>query len=251
MSSAKHVRVPSYRRHKQSGQAVVTLNGRDFYLGQWGTQESKQAYDRLVGEWQTNGRRPPEAGDPKANVTVNEPILAYWRFAGGYYQKNGKPTTELTFIRESVQPLRQLYGRTIARDFGPLALKTCRHAMVEANLPRGVINNHSNRIKRIFKWAAENELVPSSVYHGLQAVAGLKRGRSEAREAEPIRPVPEEHIKAVVPFVSARVRAMIHLQLLTGMRAREVRLMRGCDLDTSRWMWIYRPESHKTEHRRI
>ena len=25
-------RVPSYRRHKPSGQAVVTLNGRDIYL---------------------------------------------------------------------------------------------------------------------------------------------------------------------------------------------------------------------------
>lgn len=26
-------RRPSYQRHKPSGQAVVTLNGRDFYLG--------------------------------------------------------------------------------------------------------------------------------------------------------------------------------------------------------------------------
>lgn len=26
-------RTPSYRYHKPSGQAVVTLNGRDFYLG--------------------------------------------------------------------------------------------------------------------------------------------------------------------------------------------------------------------------
>ena len=54
----KHApRTPSYRHHKPSGQAVVTLDGRDFYPGRWGTQESTQTYDRLVGEWQANGRR--------------------------------------------------------------------------------------------------------------------------------------------------------------------------------------------------
>ena len=29
------VRTPSYRLHKPSGQAVVTLDGRDHYLGPW------------------------------------------------------------------------------------------------------------------------------------------------------------------------------------------------------------------------
>ena len=30
--------LPKYRKHKASGQAVVTLNGRDHYLGPHGTQ---------------------------------------------------------------------------------------------------------------------------------------------------------------------------------------------------------------------
>ena len=38
-------RVPSYRLHKPSGQAVVTLDGRDFYLGAYGTPASKAEYD--------------------------------------------------------------------------------------------------------------------------------------------------------------------------------------------------------------
>jgi hypothetical protein len=29
---------PSYRRHKPSGQAVVTLNGKDIYLGTYSTK---------------------------------------------------------------------------------------------------------------------------------------------------------------------------------------------------------------------
>ena len=44
------LRVPTYRRHKATGQAVVTLNGRDIYLGRWGTKASKTEYRRLIGE---------------------------------------------------------------------------------------------------------------------------------------------------------------------------------------------------------
>ena len=35
--------LPSYRLHKPTGQAVVTLNGKDHYLGRHGTRESKDA----------------------------------------------------------------------------------------------------------------------------------------------------------------------------------------------------------------
>ena len=123
--------------------------------------------------------------------------------------------------------------------------------MISEDLARGTINRNVDRIKRMFKWATQNELVSPSVYHGLQTVVSLKRGRSEARDTEPVRPVPEEHVSAVFPHVSKQVRAMIELQLLTGMRPGEVRLMRGCDLDTTERVWSYTPESHKTEHHGI
>ena len=51
MSNASFLRVPKYRRHKSSGQAVVTLGGRDCYLGKYNTAASKQAYQRLTAEW--------------------------------------------------------------------------------------------------------------------------------------------------------------------------------------------------------
>jgi len=34
---AESVRTPSYRRHKATGQSVVTLNGKDVYLGKYNT----------------------------------------------------------------------------------------------------------------------------------------------------------------------------------------------------------------------
>ena len=43
--------LPKYRKHRASGQAVVTLSGQDFYLGPHDTKASKLEYDRLIGEW--------------------------------------------------------------------------------------------------------------------------------------------------------------------------------------------------------
>lgn len=243
-------RTPSYCRHKASGQAVVTIDGRDLYLGPYGSLASRAEYDRIIAEWLGNGRTLPTrpAGGAPADLTVNEILIRYLRFADGYYVKNGKPTTEATCIRQSIRPLRELYGDTPARDFGPLALKAVRERMIAADLCRAECNKRTGRIVRAFKWAVENELVPPSVYHGLKAVAGLRKGRCEAREKPPIKPVPEAFVEAVRPVVSRQVRAMIDLQRLTGMRPGEVVQMRTCDLDTSGAVWVYTPPSHKTEH---
>jgi hypothetical protein len=75
--SARHPRTPSYRRHKPSGQAVVTLDGRDIYLGGYGTRESRTEFDRLLAEWLANGRRiPSPASGSGTDLCVNELALA-------------------------------------------------------------------------------------------------------------------------------------------------------------------------------
>ncbi len=235
---------PRYRKHKASGQASVTLNGRDFYLGPHGTKASRAEYDRLIGEWLTGGRRLPATSD----LTVAELIARYWRRVTGYYVKKGRPTSEQHNIKRAMIPLRQLYGDRQAADFSPLALKAVRQAFVDAGRIRGQVNKMTGRIKRMFKWATENELVPASVYHGLQAVAGLKAGRSAARESEPVKPVPPAYVDAIRPHISRQAWAMIQMQRLTGMRSSEVTAMRSCDLDMTGDVWTYKPRSHKTEH---
>ena len=57
-------RLPKYRRHKATGQALVTLNVHDFYLGLHGSKASRLEYDRLVTEWQANGRQPYVTASP-------------------------------------------------------------------------------------------------------------------------------------------------------------------------------------------
>ena len=41
-------RKPSYRLHKPSGQAIVTLSGKMHYLGEHNSPASLQAYERLI-----------------------------------------------------------------------------------------------------------------------------------------------------------------------------------------------------------
>jgi integrase len=101
----------------------------------------------------------------------------------------------------------------------------------------------------MFKWAVAEELVPPSLYHGLQAVPGLKKERTAARETAPVRPVDDANVEAVLPLLTRPVRAMVRIQRLTGMRPGEVVVMRPCDVDRSAGkVWAYRPERHKTEH---
>lgn len=244
--------VPAYRLHKASGQARVILNGTHVYLGKFDSPQSREKYHRLLAKHLADEQSTTEAKNTDATSTllVNDLILSYWKFAQDYYVTNGKPTGELENIRYAIRPLRRLYGRTFASAFGPLALKSVRQHMIDAGaLSRGVINNRINCIRRIFKWAVAEELVSALVYNALQTVAGLRFGRSEARETKPIRPVPDLHVCLVLPFVAPPVAAMIKLQRLTGMRAGEIVIMRPSDIDTSGDVWIYEPTDHKNRWR--
>jgi integrase len=244
----RSLRTPKYRLHKPSGLTVVTLYGREIYLGRHGTEESKAEYRRLIAEWMIDGGKIATAPSGPADLTNNEVSVRYLGHGSTYYRKNGKPTKELANIKLAIRPLRRLYGHTLAKDFGPLALKAVRAEMIAAGLCRNEVNKRTAHIVRMFKWAVENELVHPSVYQALKAVAGLRRGRSPARESEPVKPVPDAHVDAIRPHVAKQVWAMVDLQRLTGMRSGEITIMRTCDIDTSGRVWIYKPESHKTEH---
>lgn len=223
--------LPKYRKHKASGQAVVTLAGRDHYLGPHGVKASKLEYDRLVAEWLQQGR--PTVAAAMAPLTVVELCSRYLAFAKTYYRKGGRPTGTVTCIKCAVRYLRTWYGRTTAAEFGPLALKAIQARMVEDGLSRTYVNDHTGRIKRIFKWGVAEELIPANSFHALSAVPGLRRGRTAARETTPIEPVDDALVEATLPHLPEVVADMVRLQRLTGMRPAEVCLLRPCDLDRS------------------
>jgi integrase len=243
---------PSYRLHRPSGRAVVTLDGRDHYLGPHGSEVSRAEYDRLVSEWLAHRRRPPGSSGSVPGLTVSELLLRYWRFAEGHYRRDGRPTRHLENIRDAVRPVRALYGHSEAASFGAASLKAVRRAMIDSGLARRTIANRIGKVRQVFRWAAENELVDVSVYQSLMVVSGLRKGRDGVRETPPVRPVPIVDVEAVLPFLTAQVAGFVRLQLLTGMRPGEAASMKADEVDRSGEVWVYRPSRHKAEgHDRV
>ena len=108
------VRLPKYRHHKGSGQALIQIQGRRFYLGAYNSPESQEKYHRYIAQLVTPGST-VEVTLPDKPLAINDLILRYFRFAKSYYVKNGQPTDEVAGIRVALCRLRQLYGKSQAR----------------------------------------------------------------------------------------------------------------------------------------
>lgn len=247
--------VPSYRLHKPSGRAVVTIptaaGRKDVYLGVFNSPESRQEYARVVAELATAAT--PDlvvVTAAPADATVDEVLLAFWKYADARYRDHaGKPTAELDEVRRSLAPLRRLYGHTPAREFGPKALAAVRNEMVKAGWCRTLVNRRVERVKRAFKWATAEELIPVTVYQALRTLPGLPKGKGGVRESEPVKPVDPAHVAAVLARLNRHVRAMVELQRHTGMRPGEVCRLTLGEVDRTGYVWVYKPSKHKTSHR--
>lgn len=287
MRRRKTGELPPYRFHKSTGHARVVIDGVTHWLGRHGTPESRERYDRLVGEWMARGRKSrgdetavakyeraleqarvaaDVAGELAAERTIAEVMEAYWGHAQATHQRDGQPTDELTHVRLALRPVRQLYAMLPAREFGPLKLKAVRQQFIDRGHSRAHIKSNVQRIRRMFRWAAENELVPAAIYVALTTVEGLRRG--QAKGGRVVKPVPLDRVEAVLSpalqpdgspekyadgkgrfkYVNPEVEAIVRLQMLTGARSSELLSMRTADITTGGELWCYRPARHKTEH---
>jgi integrase len=240
--------VPSYCRQKVKGgndRAYVKLGDRRVWLGTWGTAESKQRYGQVIAEWRADGMAPA----PAKGITVVELAVRFIKYSDTYYlDPAGEPTGEADNFRLALRPMTGLYAGTAAAEFGPKRLKAVRQRMIEDGWCRTSINRQVSRIRQVFRWAVEQELIPAATHLALAAVKALARGRTDAVESAPVRPAAQEHVEAVLPHLSPTLRAMVEVQALTGARAAEVCMMRTCDIVRAGTVWLYTPPRHKTEH---
>jgi integrase len=241
--------VPSYRFHKARNCAVVTIEGRNIYLGVFGSAESKARYAEKIAEWQRTKSATPHAAVPATIYTVGKLAVEYLRFAEGYYVKNGETTAHVESCRSALKALVALYEDLPVQEFGPVKLRNVQQHLVERDYCRKYVNQLIGCIVRAFRWAAGEEKLSASIPEALRYVRSLKRGRTAARESAPILPVDDATVNETVKHVSPIVAAMIELQRLSGMRPGEVCSVRPCDVTFSLdGTGCYRPESHKSEH---
>jgi integrase len=238
--------VPKYRLHKASGQAIVSFDGIDHYLGPHNTDVSRREYDRLISEYLGSGRN-SAAMNRSFGIAISALLESFHSFAEDFYVKNGVPTSELLAYERVIGSLASYLEHRVG-DFGPLALRAVRDGWVKQGLSRSTCNKNQRRVVRIWKWGVSRELVAPEAWQALTSVEGLRKGKTIAPESKPVPPVDVERIQETIPHLSPIVADMVRLQLLTSMRPGEVCGLRPCDVDRSSDVWEYRPSSHKTEH---
>jgi integrase len=240
------VRTPSYRRHKASGKAVVTLAGKDHYLGVFGSPESKQLYKRLLAEYlAANGEQP---GKTSERLSISQLFARFLRFAKQYY--GTKSNSRFWHYGRLANRIRKIYGPTMADEFGSVQFKAIRQQLISEGLSRSYCNETMGRLVRVFRWASGEEIVPPGIGHVLRDIEPLKRGRSKARETDPILPVHDDVVEKTIPHLPPVVADMVRLQRLIGCRPGEVCTFTPSLVDRTKGdIWEIRLKYHKTAWR--
>ena len=238
-----------------SNRAYVRWQGKKIYFGKWESQEATRSF----AAWLSSVATDPAAVRPGEKTTVAQCVERYLVFAEAYYSEDGVRSQEFLNVRAAMGTLLEFAGsaQDFAVDFGPLRLAEIQRRLAaqkknedssEAKYARTSINARIHRIRRCFRWCAAQELIPASIVTALDMVPGLKMGRTQAREPEPVESVPISVVRATLPFVSPTVGVMFRVQMLCGMRPQDVCRMTTGAIDKTKEIWLYRPEKHKTSH---
>lgn len=252
------MKLPSYRRHS-GGQARVTICGRDYLLGPHGSAESKRKYNKLVAEYLAGGQSQSFGVKPN-ELTLTELLATYTKHLNKYHGLG--PESEYHRFRPVRRGLKSLYGPEPAINYGPLAYKATRaHLMLPTVVKRNdgtdwvrtrsrnYVNNLMKKVKRLFRWAAAEGMLPSNIYDSLKTVDPLKMGRTTARESEPVKPISPEAVEATLKYLPPVVADMVRLQSLLGCRPGEVCKITPAMVDRSDDVWEINLEKHKSAWR--
>lgn len=253
------------RRYHISGQSIVTIQGKDFYLGPHDSPESLARYAVLIATYQRSGLQLPEGFElsdidaqvwmmlsgnvePQQQTTkvilVRHVTAAYRDVAKVRYANS---VAELHRINQVCDQLEKHDGDTEADRYGPLKLQSQRQRWVESGCARVYCNRLSNLVVRMFKYAVSQELVNESTWQRLRSVEPLREGQTTAPETDPVEPVSLDIVRATAKELSPILKAMIRIHAQTGMRPSELCKIKPVDIDRSdNEIWFYRPKKHKT-----
>jgi hypothetical protein len=118
-------RIPKHRRHA-TGQGIVTLGGKDFYTGVFGTAKSEQRYRELIAEWMAKGGVAPtpskraDADAAALGPSVAEVVVKFLAWARSTYRDDdGAGREELRTLERSAKLLSpNCYAGIPAATFG-------------------------------------------------------------------------------------------------------------------------------------
>ena len=240
-------RPPKYCRKRskdRADRAYVRLHGKMVMLGRYGSEASKAKYAALVGDLPATVE---SAGSPvERRISVTELLAGYLEYVTEYWGPN---TPRSSQIKSFMRLLRQHFGELPADEFRAKRLKALREHFIAASWGREYINAQVNRVRRMFRWAASEEMISADVLASLESVEHLKAGHTRAPDPESVLPVPDEVVAATLPYLSEMVATMVQVQRLCGCRPGELVRVRKGDIDRRGKVWVAKLKKHKTAHR--
>lgn len=251
MQRRKKHQPPVLKRSSRGGAYAYVGGRKQKWFGSYDDPETHKRFSHFLQMWEANGGQPPPESELRAEVTCETLVALYLTHCETHYRRpDGKPTGESQQVAYTAKPLLRLYRELPAGSFSIHCLKRVRESMVASGLSRRTVNQRVWRIRRMFRWAAEEELVSPEVLASLAVLRSLQEGRTTAHETDAVTAVSEEHFRAVLPYLRTPVRAMVELQWWTGARPGEVREFKLAYLNrTDEPVWLYAPPQHKTRHR--
>jgi integrase len=238
------MRLPSYRKHS-SGQARVTINGKDHLLGPYGSPASKEAYGRLIAEFSASGRSHCFGEAPSA-LKMEDVLLAFIRHARDYY----RGSSEFYHYQLAATPIARLYASLPAEKFGPTEFRAIQADwMSDPKRSRSYINKMMSRARKVIKWAVGAGMMPPASLEAIRCVDPLRKGRCSVRETTRVTCVDQKLVDATLPHLTPVVRAMVELQQLLGARPGEICSIRPRMVDRTGDVWRIDLQEHKNAHR--
>ena len=231
---------PGYVLHKASGKAVVRIKGKDYYLGRYGSPESKEKYHRLIAESMVS----PSFGMVKNRVSLCEAIVKFIEFGSGYYTPK-----ENENLHYAMRPMVELLPSLALSDFGVVQYKIIREWWIKRGSSRQYVNSQMKRVLRFAKWLVAEGMADPSLHQALKCIEPLKRGRCNARESEPVKPVSDSDIGAAIKFMPKVLADMVKLHRLIGCRPGELVQIKPAMVDTSGDVWTITISDHKNAWR--
>lgn len=247
------LRYPTYPNtaHKASGQARVQFRSVEYYLGPFGSPESRTELDRLLLLWRGDRVLSAPSMPPAirgATPTIMELTVRWFHSLRTDY---GDARRENKNYEQVLKALNRLFSSRMVADFDCLDLDTLRDALISGSWlnheerarrekhgqalgwSRSVINRQMVRVRTMFKWAESKGLAPRGSSAHLATLPPLPRNSARVRTLPPKKPIDWEHAQKILPFVPAVVGAMLELQSLTGLRTSEVCRIRVEHIDNA------------------
>lgn len=237
-------KIPQYSVHNVRDLGYINWKGkRHYFPGKAHSVESVNAYNEFLRKFVFG---PVNIPTGKA-ISITDLVLAYQDFAESHYDDKGHQSHYNAMMTVAMK-LESIYHATKAAQFGPKMLKEFRKELIDSGNSRNYVNDQISRVKKIFKWAASEELIPIETFQALATVDGLRRGREGAVESPKRKPVPWEDVETIVKELHEPVRTMVLFHWHTGVRSQSVVQAHSEQFEIDQdGMLIWHPR-HKTEH---